>query len=232
VLHQDVRQRGGCVLRPSLEYQHAFDCCAVALQPVSGAIAVLASHPFYGRELVGRLDSARVRLFAAAPWDPSAEDVRDSWRAEGTGAEADLERLPASSLAGVVWAEPERGSGPEVLAYIGRMLTPAGRLYVVTSNALRRCLPEWQGEAWRPAGHPAGCSATLRWLRSSGWQVEQRYGFHGPRSALLGLAARGAAALGRHDWFDRCHAAMCIHYVVCGWQASLAPVALLMACKA
>jgi hypothetical protein len=219
------------VQRPSLEYQYAFDLCAVALQPVAGPIAVLASHPFCGRELAARVDPAAVTLFAAPAWDLSTAEVHAWLGAENAGTETDLESLGASSVAAVVWAEPECEGGPEVLARIGQVTKPTGRLYVVTSSPLRRYLPEWQVEAWRPAQHPAGYGATIRWLRMAGWQAQERYGFHGPRSVLWGLAARLAAAGERQDWADRCLAAMRARYLVRGWQSLLAPVSVIMARK-
>lgn len=229
---QDAGQHVGWVERPSLEYQHAFDCCAVALQPIAGSIAVLASHPFYGRELAARLDGRQARFFATPAWDLAPEEMRAWLGAEGTSTQTDLESVAASGVVAAVWAEPEREGGRKVLARIEGVMAPAGRLYVVASGPLRRYLPEWQSRAWGAAQCPAGYRATLRWLRMAGWQVEARYGFHGPRSVLWGLAVRCAAAGGRRDWADRCLAAMRAHYVVQGWISILAAVALLVARKA
>jgi hypothetical protein len=214
--------------RLSLEYQYAFDFCAVALQRVVGPIAVLASHPFYARELGGRLDGAQVRLFAVPNWRRQPENVRAWLGEQSVGAGVGLNRLSASSIAAVVWAEPEREGGPELLARIGQLIAPGGRLYVVTSSPMRRFLPRWLPRGWRPAQHPAGHRATLHWLQRAGWCLERRYGFHGPRSVLWGLAARVAAAWERRDWVDRCRAAMRVHYVVRGTQAAIAPVAVLV----
>jgi hypothetical protein len=221
----------GSAQRPSLEYQHAFDLIAVALHGLEGPIGILASHRFYARGLAARLDTVEGGLLQLTDQgEPTGEPL--VWAGlEDMGQARHLEQLPTSSLAAVVWAEPERDSGPGVLPRIGMAMAPAGVLYVVSSTWLRRFLPEWRAAAQRPAQQPAGHRATLRWLDRSGWQVVQRYGFHGPRSMLWGLAAGLAVAVGRRDGFDRCHAAMRMRYVVCDGQAMLAPVSVLAARK-
>lgn len=221
----------GSAERPSLEYQHAFDLIAVALHGLEGPVAVLASHPFHARELAARLDTVQGGLFLLADSLESNGEPTACLGPESMGKTRHLEQVHASSLAALVWAEPERDSGPGVLQRIGPAMAPAGVLHVVTSTLLRRFLPEWRGAAGHPAQHPAGHGATLRWLHRAGWQVEQRFGFHGPRSVLWGLAARAAVVVGRRDGSDRCLAAMRMHYVVCGAEAMMAPVALLVARK-
>jgi hypothetical protein len=145
---------------------------------------------------------------------------------EGLGEADELAPVPA-----VVWAEPQVGDGPRCLEAVARNLTPGGRLCAVTSGRLRRALPEWQGEGDRPAENPAGLGRTVTWLRRAGFAVEATYGFHGPQSLGWGFVSRLPAALGRDDLVDRCLAAMRRSYVVGGWQARWAPVAMVLARK-
>ena len=56
--------------RPSLEYQHAFDQCAVDCHRVGGPVAVIASSAFYARELLK--GSVALRLC----WCPSGGGLR------------------------------------------------------------------------------------------------------------------------------------------------------------
>ena len=60
--HQSRRRAGWWWERPSLEYQHAFDLCAVEVCRDGGEVAVFASSPFYARELLKRFAGKRVRL--------------------------------------------------------------------------------------------------------------------------------------------------------------------------
>ena len=217
--------------RPSLEYQHAFDCCAVELQRVAGPVTVVASHPFYARELLKRLDGCHVSLVLAPDWNLPAEEI-SRWLGYDV-ARSSIESDPGvgAQAQAAVWAEPQREVGEEILERIGRTVRPGGQLYVVASGWLRRFLPEWQRGAVLAGQEPAGLRAATRWLRAAGWHVERPYGFHGPRSVCWGLAAHGAARLARLDCADLCHFGMRAAYVVHGWQASLAPVTVVTARK-
>jgi hypothetical protein len=207
--------------RPSLEYHHAFDLCAVELHRVGGPLAVFAGSPFYARELLKRLPACGGMLFALGGWASPAADLVSLLGPElaatpfrlAAGAD-DLTRVPAA-----VWAEPESEGGEQVLAQIQEILLPAGHLYVVSSGWLARYLPEWQRPGDQPAVRPAGWRPLARWLRRGGFVVRALYGFHPPASVMWGYAFRLQHLLGRPELADRCHLRMRAVYVACGHRA-------------
>lgn len=203
--------------RPSLEYQHAFDFCAVEAHRTEGHVALLASSPFYAREMLRRLRGSEASLIPVGGWDASAAGA----------AVAD----PSVQAKAAVWAGPEQQDGEQVLEQVDQVLVPEGCLYIVTSGWLARFLPEWQRDADRPGERPASPQHTAGWLRRGGFVVESAQGFHGPESTLWGYTSRLMAALGRGDLADRCYFQMRARYVVSGWQARLAPVVVLVARK-
>jgi hypothetical protein len=217
------------VERPSLDYQHAFDLCAVEVHRHSGAVAVFASSPFHARELLKRLNGSATALVPTGTWRSSAGDS-DQW----LGPEV---RVPAvrtleaiePPLQTIVWAEPEMETGQQVMRRIGHLLRADARLCVVVSDWLAAFLPEWRGQKGQPARRPAGLRRTYTWLRQAGFEVEQVSAFHGPQSIAWGYASRFMLRLGRGDWADRCHFQMRAQYTVYGWQGLLSPVSVVVA---
>ena len=217
--------------RPSLEYQHAFDWCAVELHRIMRPVALFASSAFYARELLKRLHGLDVSLLPLGRWYSSAEDKGRLLGPEVELADVeDLHRLQRQVEA-AVWAEPERTTAEESLGCIRQALVPVGRLYVISSGWLRRFLPEWKRAGCRPSEFPAGWCRTVQSLRREGFEIEALFGFHGPASALWGLASQLLTCVHRHDLTDRCHFRMRATYVVSGWQALLAPVGVAAARK-
>jgi hypothetical protein len=215
--------------RPSLEYQHAFDLCAVETHQTGGSVVVFASSPFYARELLKRLDSYEARLVPIGGWEPPSTNIGKLLGPEVEHPDVKtLESLTVQTES-VVWAEPERESGEQVLKHIHQMLLPRGHLHVIASGWLARFLPEWQRNEDRPGERLVGLRQTTKWLRQSGFTIEARYGFHGPVSILWGYAFRMMERLGRGDLADRCLFKMRAEYVVSGWQAFWVPVGLAVA---
>jgi len=221
--------------RPSLEYQHAFDLCAVEAHRVAGPVAVLAGSPFYARELLKRLGGSPVVFCPVGGWGDGFEDGWGALSPEVTWDRVVVmkpggEETPLP-VAAAIWAEPEKGDGEAALGHIRPTLQPGGRLWVVTSGQLCRFLPEWQRAKDRPARDPARLRQVIRWLRGGGFTVEALYGFHGPASILWGYVFRLMERLGRGDLADRCHFAMRARYVVSGWQAFWCPVGVAVAAR-
>jgi hypothetical protein len=219
------------VERSSLEYQHAFDLCAVEVHRTGGPVVVLAGSPFYARELLKRLGGREAWLVPAGTWASSGENMGKLLGPEVEHPNVEtLKRLNIETKT-VVWAEPERGSGQQFLTHIHRTLLPGGHLYVIASGWPARFLPEWRRNDDRPGEHPVGLRQTRKWLRRSGLTVEALYGFHGPVSILWGYAFRLMERLGRGDLADRCLFKMRAEYVVRGRQAMWAPVSVTLVSK-
>ena len=215
--------------RPSLEYQHAFDLCAVHVHRSSGPVAVLASSPFYARELLKRLDGVEAQLVPIGGWGASAGDIGTLLGPELELPESQALRPAELEAKAAVWATPDGKSAQQVLDRIGPMLPPGGKLYVIAAGWLARFLPEWKADDGLRSERRLGLRRTTGWLRQAGFIIEAQYGFHGPSSTLWGLAARLMARLGRVGWSDRCHFRMRAEYVVGGWQAIWTPVSVSVA---
>jgi len=206
-LHGDFAQ----VTRPGLEYQHAFDYCAVEAHSFGGPVIVAAGSTFYASELLGRVEACDPLLTGA------------------DGVEAST--LAAGSARVIVWAEPEQTTGVQALQNLQRLLGRDGCLYVIVSQPLARLLPEWHGDSQPPATSPAGLRRTIGWLRQQGWSIMQLYGFHSPASIVWEATGRLMDRAGRADLADRCHFKMRDTYIVGGAQVALAPVAVLAATR-
>ncbi|MBC7261709.1 MAG: hypothetical protein H5T63_06815, partial [Chloroflexi bacterium] len=133
------------LLHPSLEYQYAFDLCAVEAQRIGGQVALFASSPFYARELLKRLQDREVALVAVGEWGLWAGDLQRWLRPEIPHSAFSLAPPQLHSHAHcAIWAEPEQTGGAQVLDTIQEMLLPGGKLCVIASGILARFLPEWQ----------------------------------------------------------------------------------------
>lgn len=199
------------IARPGLEYQHAFDYCAVEAHRHGGPVVVAASSTFYVSQLLGRVEACQPQITGA----------------DGT----DAHTLAAGSARVVVWAEPEQATGAQALQNMRQLLDRDSRLYVIVSQPLARLLPEWRGAGQLPATRPAGLRRTIGWLQEQGWSIVQMYGFHGPTSIMWEMVGRLMDRAGRADLADRCHFKMRDTYIVGGAQVVLAPVAVLAATR-
>jgi hypothetical protein len=213
-------------MQPSLEYQHAFDLCAVEAHRMGGPVAVFASSPFYARELLKRLQDCETALAAIGEWSQGAADLQRWLGEEVDPATFSLSPPHPSHAHCAIWAEPEWNNREQVLKQIARMLHAEGHLYVIASGWLARFLPEWQRNGNRPGQRPVGLRRTIGWLQEGGFTIRGWHGFHGPQSILWGYASRWMEQLGRGDLADRCLFRMRATYVVQGWQAFLVPVSL------
>ncbi|MBN1886736.1 MAG: hypothetical protein JW850_02055 [Thermoflexales bacterium] len=191
--------------RPSLEYQHVFDLCALQAQRGGGPVLLVASSAFYAGQLLARLEGCQVQIqVTGASQSPVTSDT-------------------------ILWAEPELEGGEHAARQLARLLARDGRLYVLASGWSVRFLPEWRCAGSRPAAHPAGLRRTRTWLRQAGLAVEAVYGFHSPASAVWTWVAGLADSLGRADLADRCLAQMRASYVSRGWPALATPVRMVVA---
>lgn len=185
---------------PALEYHLALDMCATATYAAAGRLGVLAYSPFYQRELAPRLHQHPMPVIFA----------------ETTA--------PLHDCTSIIWAEPELPTAAALLAHLPHHCD----LWIITSNPLARRIPDWH-TATPPASAPCGSVGTLRLVRHAGYTTHC-YGMHGIASIAAGEIGRLLARLHRDDLADRWAARMRAAYLVQGWQARLAPVAVLHAC--
>nr|MBC7245834.1 hypothetical protein [Chloroflexota bacterium] len=213
-----------------MEYQYAFDLCAVEAHRTGGPIVLFASSPFYARELLKRLHGCKILLVAIGEWGLWASDLQRWLGVEVDPAAFSLAPQHLNLCAYcAIWAEPELADDRQVPERVRQALLPGGKLCVIFSSRLARFLPEWQGNGERPDKHPLGLQQVMQWLRHGDFAIEVLYGFHGPRSILWGYAFRLMERLGRGDLADRCLHRMRAGYVVSGWQALWAPVGVAVA---
>ncbi len=184
---------------PTLEYHLALDMCATATYTSAGRLGVLTHSTFYQRELAPRLCKHPAPVLFA---DTAA---------------------PLHNCTSIIWAEPEQPTAASLLA----QMPPRCELWLITANPLARRLPEWH-TATPPATAPCGSAMLLRLVRHAGYTTHC-YGMHSIASIAYGEVGRLLARLHRHDLADRWAARMRAAYLVQGWQAHLAPVAVLHA---
>jgi hypothetical protein len=219
---------------PGLEYQHAFDMCAVGACQTRHSLAVVVSSPFYARDILRRLPVAQFQqVQMVLTGNARALAGSDTLLQAGARASSRVRIVPHldSPVARVVWAEPEQRESEHISHALRSRLLPDGSLYIISSGALVRFLPEWHAAGPRPAQQPSGMVRTLRLLRRNHLAIRAVYGFHGPVSIGWGYSGRLLNRLRRSDLADRCQVAMRAAYVVQGWQAFFAPVCVIVAAQ-
>lgn len=217
--------------RPSLEYQHAFDLCAVEVHHTGGAVAVFASSSFYARELLKRLTGCEAELLPTRSWSASSASFWELLGPEVEHPDVQTSGSLNSQMKVAVWAEPEREVDKQILIRLYDLLLPDGHLYTISSGWLSRFLLERRRDDDQPSEHPVGLWQTTRWLRQGGFTVKALYGFHSPLSILWGYAYRLMEHWGRSDLADRCLFQMRTKYMSKGQQALWAPVGMAVARK-
>jgi hypothetical protein len=216
-------------LQPSgLVYQIAFDRCVMLAQPHKGSAWLLASNPFYARELLRRWSSP-VTLCPIGGWNqkiglPEVVGQDIVWQQVQVVAPESLS-IPAS-VKTIIWAEPTKSDWQLQMTWLLDHLGSENRLIILGRTAgLRRFLPEQPEQV----GEPAYLSALMAMLQR---QEPQRpyitYGFHAPLSLLGGIMARIPVIMKRDDLVDRV-LAFVRRYIVCqGRQALRSPVWMLV----
>lgn len=215
--------------RPTLVYHRAFDLCAMMTDSEDKSVPLFTSSLFYARELTKRL-SAEVLLYPTSQSRFTAQEIRAAMGPEIAWQRVHYDSIqpPNLPLNALIWAEPEAQSWPDTLNEIHQLARPSSKLCILGTTKLRRILPEWA--TYQPAHQPLDSPRPLiKAMRQLGYVIEDLYGLHGPLSLLFGSASRIPALLGREEWVDRCHIAMRQRFVVRGWQATLAPIWLLVA---
>jgi hypothetical protein len=210
---------------PSLEFRRALNLAVNLLNQSNGPALAVVSSPFYAVELLRRclrpLDLAGAGQFDPPTWISIAQD----W-AWSSLAPASLSNMGGYSA--MLWAEPDGGAAADVASTLCQSALPGAHLAVVVSSGLRRFLPAWQAKPY-PANDPLSPGAVERVLRSAGWVLENRTGFHSPRAVLWSLAHRLLQPIGRPDLADRCLFNMRAVYDEKGWLWWAAPLALITA---
>jgi hypothetical protein len=198
--------------RPNLEFQHAFDLCAVEARRAGGPIMLFADSAFSTQQLLKRL-----------PDDTYSVPV------ERRRTAASSEYRPANSApTTVVLTMPTQTDCAPTIEQIHQLLRPGDRVVVVAANWPARFLPELPRHS-DPANQPASSHEVVSRLREGGYTVQAMYGFHGPSSIVWGYAAHLFERLGRAEIADRLHFRMRAAYACEGRQAHFAPISVVVA---
>jgi hypothetical protein len=95
----------------------------------------------------------------------------------------------------------------ERLHDLAQVLAPNGKLYFIIGGCLARFLAERRTGTDNQV-NLVGNIAVIRSLRSHGFRIKQRLGWHGPSAVFWHYAGQLALPQGRLDMRDRCHYAM------------------------
>lgn len=183
---------------PSLEYWRAFDLCAMAAHR-NTRVLVLASEPFYARELLKRLAGTDVTFVPLdSDWLSAAKDPTTLL---GIEVQAPVPySLPALNIPypTIIWAEPTRQNSQQTIAAITRLLEADGLLCVISTGSLGWFLKQKQ-----VTKQPLGQQQTIQLLKKNHYMCKEHYGFHGPLSIFWSFAYRALVRLNRDDLADR-----------------------------
>ena len=120
----------------------------------------------------------------------------------------DKNTVQAQQFRTVLWVEPPSAHIDTALERICERLMADGKLLVLAHGRV---------------------SSIRQSVERGGFRIETRQGLHAPASYFWGAVGLLLAQFKRDDLADRCHFKMRASYVVEGWQASLAPLVLLVA---
>lgn len=190
-----------CLKRPSLEYRHAFDFCAVKIHYLTDSPMIITSSTFYTLELSRR------------------------WSLQKTVLAHTGDRQVT------LWAEPEALNGHLMARQIYDSLVLGGHLFVVASGWLAHLLPEWRKSKQKPANQPAGIVRSQTWLREAGFEILNTYGIRTPTNFILGPIAHFYIEMGRKDLADRCYIRIRNGLVISGWKSPWSSVGIILAQK-
>jgi len=221
-----------CLQRPSLVYQCAFDLCAVEVRRFDMPVIVLASGPFFAREVLKRL-YGDVILYPTGDWDPESDEYGTEMGLEVRWDHVQLATVGKASLpfGTAIWTEPQRDDLSDVSDCLANALNREAQVIGITSNWLRFMLPEWKETSRSPAQRPLGFAKTSWLLKRWGFRTQRCYGIQGPVSLAYGFLARLAAMAGREDLADRLRAGMREGLLTERWPIHWTPVSVISAQK-
>ncbi len=218
--------------RPSLEYRHAFDICAVGAHRSNGRVLIFASSLLYTQEILKRLADCQTALVARRYNSILFGDARANLGPEISPSVSSLLLENTSGpVQTIVWAEPELPDGVATAKNIEKLLLPGGQLFVISSGWLARLLPEWRHSIDAPARHPTGFLRMANWVQHAGLKITATYGMRDVKSFLMGVLAGQLHKLKRKDLAYRLYLRIRETLVVSGPAARWSPVVVLIACK-
>jgi hypothetical protein len=219
---------------PDLVYQAVFDLAIVeaGINDTDQPVWVFASSPFYGRELLRRLEG-EIIFCPAGDWRLAEGALQQYFGPEISWdliQQNSLPVSPQSAQAGTLfWAVPAANTWPVLLDEITLASAPGRKLIMVGKNKkLRRFLSQNPDGIGRETREDVVSLPTVRkTCIDRGWQVENILGVQGPLSLSFGTTGRFSSSLGREDLVDRAYAAMRENLIVSKQQANLSAMWLL-----
>jgi len=122
-----------------------------------------------------------------------------------------------------LWAEPVRGTLNIILTTWKQKTSIDAQLFIIHSGKLAKRLPEWKSPPY-PCIASVNTGELLQSIHKHNLKIQQKLGFHGFRSILLGYASIACYKAKRYAWSDRLIYAMRRSYVVNDWQVKFTPV--------
>jgi hypothetical protein len=208
------------------EYRQAFDYAASLLVPGNGKTLCVLSSNVYAVELIKRIPTplclTGVNGFDAAGFISRASAW--AWGDLESGAiDGSAEKFEA-----ILWAAPESGQYEFISHQLHHRATPGTRLIIVVRGLLHRFIP-YPGSMLNNNLELLLPYFLLNSLQKTGWHIEYKLGFHGPRSIFWSCIHHLYSRSGRQDWADQALFSIRNSYLEAGMFWWLSPLLLIRA---
>jgi hypothetical protein len=190
--------------RTGLEYQYAFDACAMIGQGASKRTLLIATSQWHSAEILRRLYHRHVELC-------SSNQVQQ------------LAAHTHGQFGQIIWAEPERSNIDGVLGAAQTLLAPGGNLLIIVGGRFARWLPERRSTI---GALLADGQHLINRLPAHGWRAVQARGYHTPVSVAFTYCGQLLERAGRPELADRLALAARQTYSAQGQHALLTALCL------
>lgn len=185
---------------PAKEYRQAFDYTTSLLVPDNGKTLCVLSSNVYAVELIKRVPNPLI-LIGVNGFDAAEFIAQASGWAWGDLALGSIDGL-AEKFEEILWAVPETDQFEFISHQLHQHAIQGTKLIIVVKGVLHRFLPETE---FMPKNNLELLLPhfLLNTLKNTGWHIEHKLGFHGPRSIFWSCIHHLCSSMGRQDWADQ-----------------------------
>jgi len=182
------------------EYRQAFDYTASLLVPDNGKTLCVLSSNVYAVQLIKRIPNSLI-LIGVNEFDAAEFIAQASGWAWGDLVLGSIDG-PAEKFEAIIWVVPETDQFEFISHQLHQRAIPGTKLIIIVKGLLHRFIPESES---MPTNNLELLLPyfLLNSLKKTGWHIEHKLGFHGPRSIFWRCLHHLFSRSGRQDLADQ-----------------------------